>query len=356
MRSGWGVEAEGRRLAALVRGTRTLRTRQQIVRNRIVASRSTVTRVSMDIKANPTAIADLSWLAEVREAGPRLNPAQPIALRHFVVRSGPALPHPESHPYCELGLHLGGSGIEFVGKEQAVRESGDVFLAGPGVPHWFKITRYPLTGTAIYFLPSVLCEFGPERDGLRILRRFTARQDLSRRLMRPPPSLRRRLVSGFKEIHREFEDRQSLGAEVRLRTLLMDMLVDIVRWERQTGHDLEETTSPSEWQDVNRALHYLREHFARAVYARDVARAVGVSESRLKVIFRETLGVPWSRYMQGYRIQQAVALLGGTNQSVTEVALAVGFESLSHFNATFRAFMGASPGAFHHRQPKTAKN
>jgi AraC-like DNA-binding protein len=308
----------------------------------------------MDIKANPTSIPDLSWLSEVKEAGPRLNPAQPISTRHFVVRSGPALPHPEFHPYCELGLHLGGSGVEFVGREQAMRERGDVFMAGPGVPHWFKITRYPLTGTAIYFLPSLLCEFGPERDGLTILRRFTARQDLSRRLVRPPPPLRRRLFSGFRQIHREFADRGSLGTEVRLRTLLLDMLVDIIRWERRTGHDLAET-SPSEWRQVNRALHYLRAHFAGTVYARDVAKEIGVSESRLKVIFRETLGMPWSRYMQGYRIQQAVALLGGTDQSVTEVALSVGFESLSHFNATFRAFMGVSPGAFHNRQPKTAK-
>jgi len=309
----------------------------------------------MDIKASPTSIPDLSWLSEVRESGPRLSPAAPISTRHFVVGSGPALPHPETHPYCELGLHLGGSGIELVGREQAVRETGDVFLAGPGVPHWFKITRYPLVGTAIYFLPSVLCDVGPERDGLHILRRFTARQSLECRLIRPSPSLRRRLVAGFKEIHREFETRGGFGTQIRLHTLLMDMLVDIVRWERRTGRGLTEAASPPKWQQVNHALHYLREHFAETIYARDVARAIGVSESRLKVIFREALGVPWSRYVQGYRIQRAVGLLGTTDQSVTEVALSVGFESLSHFNATFRAFMGASPGAFHGRKPKTAK-
>ncbi len=309
----------------------------------------------MDIKANPTSIPDLSWLSEVKESGPRLVPTAPICTRHFVVRSGPALPHPETHPYCELGLHLGGCGVEFVGREQAVREAGDVFLAGPGVPHWFKITRYPLTGTAIYFLPSVLCELGPERDGLSILRRFTARQDLEGRLIRPSPSLRRRLVSRFKEIHREFETRGALGTEIRLRTLLMDMLVDLLRWERRTGRGLAEVTSPPQWQQVNQALHYLREHFAEAIYARDVARAIGVSESRLKVIFREALGVPWSRYMQGYRIQQAVALLGSADRTVTEVAFSVGFESLSHFNSTFRAFMGVSPSAHLNRRSKTAK-
>jgi len=314
----------------------------------------------MDIHTSITPISELSWLTDVQELGPRLSLDEPIGVRHFVIKSGPALKHPECHAYCELGLHTSGRGVEFVEREQAVRQAGDLFLVGPGVPHWFRITRYPLVGTVVYFLPSLLCELGPQRDGMSILRRFTARQDLRRRLVRPPPKLRKDLASRFREIQVEF-DAQSPGRELRLRTLLMDMLVDIIRWERRTGH--ESTTndngaSPPKWQYVNRALHYLREHFAQPVYARDVARAVGVSESRLNALFREALGVPWSRYIQGYRIQQAVAMLGSSDRNVTEAALAVGFESLSHFNATFRAFMGVAPGTYLKRrqqqQSKTA--
>jgi AraC-like DNA-binding protein len=263
--------------------------------------------------------------------------------------------HPECHPYCELGLHLSGCGIEYVEREQTTRQAGDVFIAGPGVPHWFKITRYPLTGTAIYFLPSLLCELGPKHDGLHILRRFTARQSITTRLIRPPAVLRKRLVPAFKRIHREFE-RKSLGHEIQMRSLLMDMLVEVVRWERRAGKELASESSPLKWDYVNRALHYLRDHFAEPVYAHDVAKAVGVGESRLKGLFREALGIPWSRYIQGYRIQQAVALLGGSDRTVTEAALAVGFESLSHFNATFRSFMGVSPSAYLKKQPKTAND
>lgn len=307
----------------------------------------------MDMKASATTISELSWLSEVKESGPRLNQQSPIWVRHFLVRSGPAMIHPERHPYCELGLHRRGCGVEFVEREKALRQEGDLFLAGPGVPHWFKITRYPLIGTAIYFLPSLLCELGPKQDGLHILRRFTARQNIRRRLIRPPAKLRKLFGLGFQRIHREFE-RTSLGYEIRLRTLLLDMLVEVVRWERQAGKELGGEHSPLKWDYVNRALHYLRDHFAEPVYAHDVAKAVGVSESRLKVLFREALGIPWSRYIQGYRIQQAVALLSASNCTVTEAALAVGFESLSHFHATFRSFMGVSPSAYRRKQPKTA--
>lgn len=309
----------------------------------------------MGITSNTTSACELSWLSQAKQVGPRLSQNTPVAIRHFVIRSGGALPYPEHHPYCEFGLHFSGAGIEFVEREHALREEGDVLIVGPGVPHWFTITRYPLVGTAIYFLPSVLLEFGPKRDGLAVLRRFTARQPLRRRLLRPPSALRRRLEAGFRKIHCEVENPGMPGSEFRLRTLLMDMLVEVVRWESLNGGEAEEETAPLQWQQVNTALHYLRDHFAEAVYACDVARAVGVSESRLKVLFREALGMPWSRYMRGYRIQQAIALLGATDMSVTEVALSVGFESISHFNATFHAFMGLSPSAYAKQQSNSAK-
>ncbi len=311
----------------------------------------------MDIKANLTPVAQLSWLGEVQESGPRLTQRSPVGVRRFVVREGPALPHPECHPYCELGMHFEGRGVEFVEREEAVRREGDVFIAGPGVPHFFRVTRYPLSGIAVYFLPSLLVELGPERDGLVLLRRFTARQNLRRRLIRPPANLRLRLAHDFARLHEEFS-RPALGSEIRMRTILSEMLIDLVRWETRAGRDVgaESDDSPLKWQHVNRALHYLREHFAEPVYARDVAKAVGVSESRLKVLFRDALGVPWSRYIQGYRIQQAVAMLG-SDHNVTEAALAVGFESLSHFNATFRAFMGVTPSSYlKRRDPKRQTN
>src|SRR5690606_24507932 len=47
--------------------------------------------------------------------------------------------------------------------------------------------------------------------------------------------------------------------------------------------------------------------------------------------------------------------------NVTQTAAAIGFESLSHFNATFRSYMGVTPGTYlkrqHQlRQKKQAKN
>jgi AraC-like DNA-binding protein len=262
-----------------------------------------------------------------------------------VIGAGPTIPHPERHPYCEFGTIISGEGIEFVEREEAVRAPGDVFLAGPGVPHWFEVTKYPIRFVTVHFLPSLLVDMGPESDGVRLLHRFAASQPLQSRLVRPAAPLRRAMSAGFAELVREF-DGSRFGREMRLRCVLMEMLVKLLRAERPGDLTDAPLESAVEWEQINRALRHLQARFAEPVYSRDVAAAAGVSESKLKALFRQTLGMTWVHYLQSYRIHRAVALLIDPSRSVLDVALDVGFESLSHFNTTFRAFMGMSPTSY----------
>jgi len=304
--------------------------------------------VNEETQSTPAGISELAWLTEVRESTQPLSEQDPIWVRHGVIASGPTIPHPERHPYCELSSVTEGSVVGFVGRETAERHAVDYFLAGPGVAHWFRATKYPVGFAAIYFLPSVLIEMGPASDGIQILRRFTARQSLAERIVAPPPHLARRFKTGFQEMIREFE-RKGFGHEVRLRTLLMEMLVSLLRWEHDSGRVLDTTPLKGGWTHVERALRFLREHYHEEIYAREVAASAGVSESRLKALFQDVLGMPWSRYLQGYRIHRAAALLSEPGHGILEAALAVGFESLSHFNVTFRSIMGVSPSMYSKR-------
>ncbi|MEO8428068.1 MAG: AraC family transcriptional regulator [Verrucomicrobiota bacterium] len=297
------------------------------------------------VQTQQTKLTDLAWLTEVKESVQPLSEHYPIWVRHGIVYSGPTIPHPERHPYCEFSTILEGSAIAFVGRENVERPAGDYFLAGPGVAHWYKGRRYPVRFAAIYFLPSVLIEMGPARDGMKILQRFAARQSLARRVVRPSASLAPLLRAGFESMIHEFEQKR-FGHEIRLRTLLLEMLVQMLRWEQQQGRELKTAASTSGWEHVERALNFLREHFAEDVYARNLAAAAGVSESRLKALFHEVLGMPWTHYLRGYRIHRAAATLGEPGHTILETSLSVGFQSLSHFNASFRSIMGVSPSVY----------
>lgn len=291
---------------------------------------------------------DLAWLLDVTESRQPLSESSPIWVRHVTVTEGPPTPQPERHPYCEISVVLSGaSGYSMIEKEQVYRGTGELLLLGPGLPHWGVIEKYPMSYITIYFLPSVLIEMGPESDGVRILRRFTVQQPPSQRVVRFPPKYRLEFRQRFEEIYAEFS-RSDFGREIRLRTLLMEMLVKLVRWEQSLGRNIGSTELEIDWSPILKALKYLRENYTEPVYAEKMARAVGLSESRLKYLFNKALGVTWVKYLQGYRIHRAAALLNDGGHNVTEAAMAVGFDSLSHFNVTFRSFMGASPKHYWH--------
>lgn len=74
----------------------------------------------------------------------------------------------------------------------------------------------------------------------------------------------------------------------------------------------------------------------------DLARLIGLSQSRMQHVFKEQLGLPIRRYVLWMRLRHALELaLSGT--SLTTAAHASGFSDLAHFTRTFRATFGIKP-------------
>ncbi len=65
--------------------------------------------------------------------------------------------------------------------------------------------------------------------------------------------------------------------------------------------------------------------------------------------FKETVGEPPHRYQMSRRIKQAKILLSNPSLSVSDVAVTVGYGSLSRFSALFRQVTGHSPRDYRRR-------
>ena len=293
------------------------------------------------IKAHRITATELPWLVDVMETCQPLTEQTPIWVKKSIEPVGsPAVF--ERHPYCEISITLESSSISLMGKEEALRLPGDLELVGPRIPHTSRVLSEPQEYIAVYFLPSVLIEMGPGEDGVRALRRFTNKQTQSTRLIRPPHSMIAGLTHLFEQLFSEFEGRQ-FGREIRLRTLFGELIVSILRWEESKGISPRDESLEIDWKSITKTLKYLRECYSQPVYAEELAKASGMSEARLRIQFKAATGMSWMKFLQGYRIHRALALLSEPGHNVTEVALTVGFESLSHFNSTFHAFMSVSP-------------
>jgi signal transduction histidine kinase/AraC-like DNA-binding protein/ABC-type sugar transport system substrate-binding protein len=97
---------------------------------------------------------------------------------------------------------------------------------------------------------------------------------------------------------------------------------------------------------VKRAVAYLHQNYHKPLSRWEIANAIGVSENYLTHIFGRELGLsPW-QYLNRYRIRQARELLRRTNDSVTAVALQVGFNDPAYFSRVFRKQVGVSPSTY----------
>ena len=75
----------------------------------------------------------------------------------------------------------------------------------------------------------------------------------------------------------------------------------------------------------------------------DMASAANVSISRLYKLFKMHRGITPLEMLNRIRVQNACKRLDEPASSISEIALEVGFGSLSAFNANFKRFMGTSP-------------
>ena len=77
-----------------------------------------------------------------------------------------------------------------------------------------------------------------------------------------------------------------------------------------------------------------------------VADIFGISEPYLSSIFKQSLGINFSTYMEGIRIEKAKELLEKTNLSIGEISDNVGYGSANSFCRAFKRVMGTSASGY----------
>ncbi|MCS7190511.1 MAG: helix-turn-helix domain-containing protein [Fimbriimonadales bacterium] len=94
------------------------------------------------------------------------------------------------------------------------------------------------------------------------------------------------------------------------------------------------------------ALEYLQSHLSDPDALQKVSERLCVSPRQCQRLFRVAMGCSPSEYLTELRLRRAATLLASTNLSVSEIALEVGYLSLSHFSRVFRERFGKTPRAF----------
>jgi len=97
---------------------------------------------------------------------------------------------------------------------------------------------------------------------------------------------------------------------------------------------------------LKRAVDYIESHLAGPLSLADLASATGLTRMHFAAEFRAATGLRPHEYLLRRRIERSQEMLVATNMSLVNVALAVGFQTQSHYSSVFRRFVGQPPRAW----------
>jgi AraC-like DNA-binding protein len=114
--------------------------------------------------------------------------------------------------------------------------------------------------------------------------------------------------------------------------------------------------SRAEPVEIWRARKFIHEHSDDELSLTKVAKSVNISANHLSEKFKEVTGVNFVDYIARIRVGKARELLQDRELRVSEIAFAVGFQSLSQFNRVFKKLTRQSPSQFRTAHNKCAKS
>lgn len=130
------------------------------------------------------------------------------------------------------------------------------------------------------------------------------------------------------------------GFQNAIRALLELFFIRLVRIEEKTP--VPEKDEPS-LAVLTPALDYLHTHYATDFSMEDLADLCHISPTHFRRLFHTQIGMSPLMFLHQLRILKSCSLLKSTNSTISDIAIAVGYTSLSSFNLFFRRFMNTTP-------------
>ena len=251
------------------------------------------------------------------------------------------------HPEYELTYIVNGSGRRIVGDSIAPFGPGDLVLIGENLPHvWRNDTS---ARNRADYAHSVVVHFGEDSFGdgfldcpeLKQVRKMLARARRGIRFSSRTSAAAKSMMSGIGEL-------SGLPRMIRLLELF-ELLASSGNSKLLSSLGYSPQLDPSAGERINSAHQYVFRNFAGKIDHEEMARHAGMSSSAFSRYFKRLAGRTVTEFINEVRIGHANRMLIETDHTVSEVAYACGFESLSNFNRRFREISGINPREFRQR-------
>ena len=102
------------------------------------------------------------------------------------------------------------------------------------------------------------------------------------------------------------------------------------------------------WQAKHIAVitDFIQQNHTNKLALSDVAMQLGYEYNYMSRLFKNTFNMPFSDFVNIYRLETALTLLEKSDKSITDVAVESGFQSVRNFNVFFKRTMNTTPSEY----------
>ena len=235
------------------------------------------------------------------------------------------------HEHLELLYYLSDGERVFCGDTTYDVRAGDLIVVNPGELH----ATYGGTFYCMRLSPAFFADV-----------RF---EDV---LLKPLVSGDARIGACFEALARVKKE-DPLGGDMEIKAHAYSLICHLLRCYRTETLSLERSlTEKNKASRVGEIVKYIAHNCHEHITTASLAALFHLDEHYLCRLFKSQMGMPPTQYLNGYRVEKAQTLLKNTDRSITDIALAVGFDDASYFARIFKKHTGVTPREYKNQSTK----
>lgn len=242
------------------------------------------------------------------------------------------------HNHLEIGFCYSGKGTLTLEDEDRIFTGGMFSVIPKKFPHTTNSDGETLSSWEYLFIDAdtFLAEFYHDNPIMadRMIRRVNRKVHFCKVTEMPE------MVELIHQIMEIMRNRRELYLE-EAKGIVLALLVEIARWNKVEGEAEGKPVGNSSL--ISPALDYISEFPDQQIRIEELAQMCHISETHFRRSFSECMNMTPVEYINWVRIKTACDELKKTNDSIGDIAVRTGFNTLSTFNRNFQKVMGISP-------------
>ena len=243
-------------------------------------------------------------------------------------------------------IYIGEStGTRFVGNSIEKYSAGDILLIGSNLPHYMKSDEIYHAENSTLRVKGTIIQFEKEfmQHAVNYYPQFVRIKNLleeSRHGVLFPAACSAKLVDLLCTIPLE-----NGMDQITTFLQLLKVMSEIHCRKTISTPDFEYTTGNNASR-VDKVISYITKNYTRQISLAEIASFSSMNATAFCRFFKKETGKSLKSFILDMRVGYACKLLLMNEMNISQIGLACGFETISHFNKTFRNVAGYAPSEY----------